>query len=106
MSDDEAVVAALKRAGIAVVNIYDLLRDGTPPAAIPVLLALLPTVESLRVKETIVRAVTTEHARGLAAPPLLGEFARLVEREPSPELEILLWAIANALSETAAVEDA
>lgn len=73
----------------------DLLRTTEDPtragAAIPVLLGLLDRVADLRLKEAIVRALTTRHARPVAADRLLREF-----REASDET--YAWAVGNALT--------
>ncbi len=57
--EDEAVVAALRRVGLDVQSVYDLVNMKTPdPAAVPVL-------------------IEVPEARPVAAPPLLREFLSL-----------------------------
>lgn len=92
-ADDEAVVDGLRRVGMEVSTIYDLVNSTSPhPEAIPVLLELLPKVHDIRTKEGIIRALTTKEARGTrVAETLISEFCVI-------EDSLLKWTIGNALS--------
>jgi HEAT repeat protein len=65
--------------------------------AIPTLLICLIEIDEPMVKEGIVRALTVKEARGIAEDALLGEFEKIQPQEPS-NLQLLKWAIGNALS--------
>ena len=92
-SEDQRVAQTLRHAGFQVSSVYDLVNSSDPyPAAVPILLDILPTVRDQTIREGVIRALTVPEARGLAAPALIGEF----EREDSPEL--VNWVIASALS--------
>jgi hypothetical protein len=61
--------------------------------SVPILLDWLPRVDDPRVKEAIVRHLSTKYAKPVAARPLIEEFRR------SPvEQHALNWAIGNALA--------
>jgi hypothetical protein len=60
--------------------------------AVPVLLECLPRTEDPRVKEAIVRHLSTKYAKPIAAGPLVEEF----RRTPADQ-QALKWAIGNAL---------
>ncbi|MDE1946606.1 MAG: hypothetical protein KGI23_01835 [Patescibacteria group bacterium] len=76
---------------------FDLMKwKQSYPAAVPVLLEHLPSVQDMGIKEGIVRALTVKEARGKAGSALVAEFRAV---PPSPNANIgLKWAIANALS--------
>jgi HEAT repeat protein len=60
--------------------------------SVPVLLEWLPRIADRRVKEAIVRSLSTKHARGVAAPMLIEEFKK-AKGDPLG----LQWTIGNAL---------
>lgn len=95
--EDRMVAQALKKVGLRVKSIYDLVNSKqTYPQAIPILIDLLPKVRHDRIKEGVARALTAKEARPIAARPLMDEF-----RAMNPETEsarMTKWAIGNALS--------
>jgi HEAT repeat protein len=101
--EDRRVVTALRRVGVRIDGIYDLVnRPKTPDAALPVLVMHLGETEQPRIKEGIVRALSVREARGLAGPALIREFRKLPFEPPRADAaQALKWAIANALSVTA-----
>jgi HEAT repeat protein len=60
--------------------------------SVPILLEWLPRIGDRRVKEAIVRSLSTKHARGLAAPVLIEEFKKAKD-DPLG----LQWTVGNAL---------
>ena len=106
--EDLRVAGALKRVGLAVSSVYDLVNTKEPyPKAIPVLIMLLPEIEHLAIKDGIVRALTVKEARGLAGPPLIREFLRYPfdECEEMDHAQHNKWAVGNALSIVATESD-
>lgn len=95
--EDKLVTADLNRLGMGVSSVFDLMKWTQPyPAAVPVLLEHLSRVQDKGVKESIVRALTTKEARGIADAALVAEFLNI---RPSQTADIgLKWAIGNALS--------
>jgi len=92
--ESKAAAAALRRAGVQVKSVFDLVNTSTPyPGAIPVLIGLLSTVKEGWIKQGVVRALTVKEARPVAAKPLIREFRRETDDRLSPK-----WAIGNALS--------
>ena len=63
-------------------------------AAVPVLLAVLPLVQSPAAKEAVVRSLTTSHARPVAADALIAEF----RNTSASKQKSLKWAIGNAIN--------
>lgn len=98
--EDRRVVAALRKAGVEVESIYDLVNSREPyPEAVPVLLQLLPDVRESVIKEGVVRALTVKEARGIAARPLIVEFKSIPpQREEIDGEQLLKWTLGNALS--------
>lgn len=95
---DQHVVSALRKVGVKVSSVYDLVNTQKAyPEAIPVLIHMLPTVDEDTIKEGIVRALTVKEARGIAAKPLIAEFKKILPQE-HPTKQLLKWAIGNALS--------
>jgi hypothetical protein len=95
--DNNRVVEALRFGGCKVTDIYSLINSRADyPAAIPVLIGVLPTVNDLKVREGIVRALSTPQARGAAAKAVVDELKRSLD-EGAPVLGVP-WAAANALS--------
>jgi HEAT repeat protein len=91
--DAAPIVAELVKAGFAVESIRELLTKKLDfRAAIPLLLAWLPKVTNLDVKESIVRTISVPFAKPLAARPLVKE---LLDTDDSAVG--LRWAIGNAL---------
>jgi len=95
--EDKLVATDLKRLGMGVASVFDLMKWKQPyPAAVPILLEHLRRVEDKGIKEGIVRALTAKEARGKADPALVAVFRAV---PPSQMANIgLKWAIANALS--------
>lgn len=91
----------LAKIGIVVNNIYDLVNSNNRyPAAIPVLLELLQEgIQSLGIKEGIIRALAVKEAKGRTGSVLITEYNRL----PKDEM-LVRWAIGNTLYRTI-VED-
>lgn len=97
------LLAALRRRGLPTEG-FGVFRSergaealGAAPAfdyerSVPVLVEWLPRIEDRRVKEAIVRSLSTKHARGVAAPVLVEEFKK-AKGDPLG----LQWAIGNAL---------
>jgi HEAT repeats len=88
------VVRELIAAGFPVNTVADLHNKRLDyPAAIPILLAWLPKVQNLDVKQDIVRCLSVPYAKPVAAGPLIDEFRRAEEESPMG----LRWVIGNAL---------
>jgi len=95
---DKQVATALQKVGLNVSSVYDLVNSKAAYAeAMPTLLKCLIEIDEPVVKEGIVRALTVKEARGIAEDALLGEFEKIQPQEP-PNLQLLKWAIGNALS--------
>lgn len=95
---EQPVVSALRAAGFAVDSVWDLVNTATPyPAAIPVLLAHLPTTEHPRVREGIVRALSVKEAGNAAWEPLLRQLEASATWEEGHATG-LRDALANALA--------
>jgi len=96
-AEEAPLVGELRRAGVRVRTIWDLVNTTSPyPSAIPVLISHLARPYSIDTKEGIIRALTVKEARGIAAKPLMASFRAApskTEREKSVK-----WAIGNALS--------
>jgi HEAT repeat protein len=96
--EDARVALALKRDGIEVSSVFDLVNaKDAYPKAIPVLMKCLGEVQEPWIKEGIVRALTVKEARGIAEDTLLDEFQKIQPDEPPPK-QMLKWATGNALS--------
>lgn len=92
--DASPVIRDLQNAGFAVESVDELRRSGVSyGGAIHVLLKWLPLVQTVGVKESIVRALSVPWAKPTAARPLLAEF----RAESSATTAGLKWAIGNAL---------
>ena len=86
------VVEELVAAGFRVNELAELRRLNYP-AAIPILLAWLPKVQNIDVKQDIVRCLSVPYAKPFAAAPLIDEFRRADDGNPlGPR-----WVIGNAL---------
>jgi HEAT repeat protein len=105
--DDRRVVDALRRSGLHVNSVYDLVNETRAySSAIPVLVMHLPEVKDLGVKESIVRALSVKEARGLAGPALIREFRSLPhEGSERDAVQMFKWAVGNALSVVATESD-
>jgi HEAT repeat protein len=89
------IVTDLVSAGFTVESVSDLFHLKMDyQKAIPILLAWLPRLNDIAVKQDVIRALTVLWAKPTAAVPLIEEFRRAV----GPSNESLRWAIANALS--------
>jgi hypothetical protein len=92
--DAGPIVDELVTAGFTVASIRELLTKKLNfRAAIPILLAWLPKVTNLDVKESLVRTISVPFAKPIAARPLIDEFRRA--EDSARELR---WAIGNALA--------
>jgi hypothetical protein len=88
------VVQALVAAGFPVNTVADLRGKRLDyQDAIPILLAWLPKMQNLDVKQDIVRCLSVPYAKPLAAGPLIDAFRRADDESPTG----LRWAIGNAL---------
>lgn len=100
-SDEQPLLAALRRVGIAVDSVWELVNTGESyPQAIPILLEHLRKPYHPRNREGIVRALTVKDARDIAWEPLLKEY----QSQPASEQHLpadvrgLKDALANAVS--------
>lgn len=94
--DDKAVTQSLRLAGVEVDSVYDLLKlRAIPERAVRALVTVYPLVNSPRVKEGIIRALSDSSSRELAGDFLVHEYQSLGPE--SPENSSLKWAIGNAL---------
>ncbi len=88
------IVKELVAAGFPVTTVADLHNKRLDyPAAIPILLAWLPKVDNLDVKQDIVRCLSVPYAKPMAASPLIDELRRAEDESPTG----LRWVIGNAL---------
>jgi hypothetical protein len=97
-SGDFGRFASGKYPGVIRPEVFDYRR------AVPVLLELLPILQGPRVKEAVVRSLSTGYAKGVAAASLVREF----ERTRADEQPGLKWALGNALetvAETSTLDD-
>lgn len=98
-AEEEAMVTDLAKVGIEVSSVWDLVNtDKSYPAAIPTLLDHLHRPYHMRIRNGIIRALTTREARGVAGRDILDELRREVGGENR-------WALANALTVVAGHED-
>ncbi|HEY1960216.1 MAG TPA: HEAT repeat domain-containing protein [Polyangiaceae bacterium] len=89
------LVDALGAAGFRVSSLSDLRnRSFDYKAAIPILIEWLAKIESLDVKQDIVRCLSVPIAKPVAARPLLNEYRRSSDESPMG----LRWTIGNALA--------
>jgi hypothetical protein len=94
--DEEAepILIALLKEGLSLVSLDDLINQPMNyKSAIPILIYWLPLVQNVRVKETIVRALSIPWAKKTEAQKLLVH--EFLVAEPAFGLQ---WAIGNALS--------
>jgi HEAT repeat protein len=108
-ADREAQIAAARQASIPILaelaqldihvdSLADLVNKSIDyHTAVPLLLKWLSQVNDMGVKESLVRALTIEWGKPVAARPLIEEFRKAPETEEFG----LKWAIGNALSEVA-----
>lgn len=94
--DDATLVRCLRDARAPVADVWELLEAREPcPDAIPALMAALPQVADLRIKQAIARALAVAEARPLAAGALWNEFLAAPAWKRR-ELQVK-WAIGYAL---------
>lgn len=87
------ILAELRDAGFDFGTLDELRRSGKQyRAALPILISWLPRIESLDVKESLVRTLSVPWARGIATNPVLQEFYKA-----SKEAMALRWAVGNAM---------
>lgn len=88
------LVQQLLAAGFSVDTVADLHNERLDyPAAIPILLAWLPKIQDLDLKQDIVRCLSAPYAKPIAAPLLIDEFRNSQDERPMG----LRWTIGNAL---------
>jgi hypothetical protein len=106
---DKVVVEALRKIGMRVESVYDLVNTrASYPQAIPVLVECLRIVREPVIKQGIVKALTCKEARGVSERVLLDEFRKLPASTPHGPEHTLKWTIGNAFSvigSDAAVDD-
>ena len=97
MSAESDLLQALAEVGAPVQSVWDWVNGATPAAAIPVLIDWLGRIgpEHLRLREGIVRALTTRAARPAAAVTVAAEMKRQAEFGAG---WTTLWAYGNALA--------
>jgi len=94
--DDATLTRCLRDAGVPVASVWELLEARQPcPEAIPALVAALPQVVDLRIKQAIARGLAVAEARPLAAGALWNEFLAAPAWKRR-ELQVK-WAIGYAL---------
>lgn len=94
---NEALLQELAAAGFEVASVSELRTSGLRYAqAVPALLRGLSRSESLEEREEIVRALSVPWARKQALVPLIEEF-QSIELRDDGQLELLRWAVGNAL---------
>ena len=95
LQEDRLVAEALCEAGVMVTSSQDLLKTRERyPKAIPVLLEMLPKVQTYTLKEIIARSLGVREAKGKAEAGLIAAFDASLQ-DPGREAESLRWAIAN-----------
>lgn len=96
--DNRKVCEALSSAGIQISNVYELVNTTNwYNDAISVLVELLPSVNSLRIKEGIVRALSIKGIDAEATKLLIREYELY---DTSADNASIKWALANAISIT------
>lgn len=98
----EYIKNELKKVGISINDIYDLVNSKKPyPEAIPVLLKLLKSnIEHKGLKEGVIRSLAVKEAIGKASPILLEEYNK------TPKEQVMLrWAIGNSVYTTFTSDD-
>ena len=90
--EEEPIIADLAAVGFEVGSVWDLVNTNVDYAgAIPALLVHLKRPYHHRIRNGIIRALTTKEARGLAGENILHELRHEEESEDR-------WALANALT--------
>jgi hypothetical protein len=98
--EEDPIITDLAAAGFEVGSVWDLVNTNERyPNAIPVLLQHLTKPYHVRIREGVIRALTTPDARGVAAEAILAE----LRQEQDSEVR---WALANALTVAADRADA
>jgi hypothetical protein len=98
-ADEESLVSDLRQAGVDVNSVWDVVNSpATDPAAVPVLVNHLGVSHGPRIREGIVRALTTPAARGIATELLLDEFLEMTD---DTEFK---WLLGAAIAETATTD--
>lgn len=96
--EDKVICSELKKVGVRVKSIYDLVNTSKPyPEAIPTLVEWLPKLTNESIKQGVVRALTLKGAGEGIKKGLIVEYER--HRDTKNDLQASLrWAIGNALS--------
>jgi hypothetical protein len=90
---EKPIVDDLAKAGVRVSSVWDFVNtDKSYARAIPTLIKHLDRADNERVYESLVRALTTGEARGVAGRDLL---RHLKMKEPGSEIR---WLLANAIA--------
>ena len=102
MEENIKIIEALKRVGIAIDDIYDLVNTNKAyPEAIPVLMQLLKEgVTNVGNREGIIRALAVPEARGKVGSLLIEEFYKI----PSENM-LLRWTVGNTMEVVICDED-
>jgi HEAT repeat protein len=93
MLTNDELVKEIKKTGLIIKDIYDLVNSKKPyPLAIPILLrALEQGIEDKALKEGVIRALAVKEAKGKGGI-LLEEFKKIPKNDM-----ILLWTIGNTI---------
>jgi HEAT repeat protein len=96
----QGLLDELARAGFSLKSLDDLRRSGhNYEAVVPILLGWLPKMESVQLKESVVRALSVPWAK---SPPVV---AALVQEFRLAKGDLLRWAIGNAIEVVAGKDD-
>ena len=103
--EDQRVAAALRRQGLDVSSVWDLVHTADDYRdVVPLLVTMLNRTTDYDVKEGIVRALSLKSFRSPAFEALVSALEDLFD-DMSPRADTLKWAIGNALSVQATKED-
>jgi len=82
IKNEEPIVDALRKVGVEVNSVWDLVNTGEPyPDAIPVLIEHIQKPYHLRNKEGIARALAVKEAKNIAWEVLLSEYDKAIPDE-------------------------
>lgn len=102
MEESNRIIEALKKAGIAIDDIYDLVNTNEPyPEAIPVLIQLLKEgITNVGNREGIIRALAVPEAKGIIGSLLIDEFYKI----PSENM-LLRWTVGSTMEAVISEKD-
>lgn len=94
--DDETKCRkALKEVGLSINSIYDLVNSrGDYPEAIPALIRLVRQVETPKIKEQVIRALTVKSAKRRCEETIINEYLQVPKTD---EYHCVKWVIGNTL---------